>query len=922
LKRYLRHLAAVSGAFLVSCSIVFAQQTEIASNRVNGDLIVQTRQGIDIDEVILRNSAISGLRNVRLLSETMRAYQLSFDTLAIDHDQARRMLSADPDLSIVQDNHRVNLRAVPNDPNFGSQWHHVNTGQNSGTPDADIDSDEAWDITTGGNTALGDEIVVCIIEGVNMNHPDLVANRWQNAAEIPGNGIDDDGNGYIDDVYGWNVANNTGNVGTSGHGTNVAGMIGAKGNNNLGVAGINWDVKIMVVSGHNPNNEANILAAYNYPLVQRKLYNETNGSKGAFVVATNASWGLDATSASTVPLWCAFYDTLGTYGILNCGATTNSNLNVDVSGDVPTGCSSPYMIGVGRSNRNDGFAGGYGVNTIDLAAPGINVWTTDGNNGYSSVIGTSFASPLTAGAIALLYSVPCTGFAQIARTDPQLGADMVRSALLSGVDVKPALQNSFITGGRLNVNNSLQIMLEEYCSSCVSPIELLAEDVEDGEAELAWSRVESAVSYTLFYRAAGADTWSQQTTTDTVFSITGLDNCARYEFYVESTCEEDISLPSQIRVFDVLPYCESIGSSPDAALSVLSPEDIAGNYQFSAPAWGADYQQGTAYGELVLANDGSANPTLGCGAFVNAAAMAGNIAVIDRGSCEFGNKAVNAQNAGAIAAIIVNNVAGIIDMGAGAQSGNVTIPTIMVSQADGNLIKQRINQGLAPKALLGQRDEWVQEVTIGQFGHTSGNDGGYAFHRASGDIDLFIGQSYPASVMAAALSNADLAQRVRIWIDLDQDGSFAPSEMVLDETGTTTAAISGNIAIPTDAQAGSTRMRVQSTGMQTAGVCGSFTTGETEDYCVTLAQLPVGMDVSDFRHLRLHPNPTDGIVTLSGTHTGDIITAISMEGKTMTELRSTSALHTLDVSGWAPGVYVLTVRSESGLWHQRLVVSR
>lgn len=883
---------------------------------------MQTREGIDIDEVIIRNSDINGLRLVHLLSETMRAYQLSFDTLANDHDAARRLLAQDTDLSIVQDNHRVWLRAVPNDPNFGSQWHHVNTGQNSGTPDADIDSDEAWDITTGGTTALGDEIVVCIIEGVNMNHPDLVNNRWQNTGEIPGNGIDDDGNGYIDDIYGWNVAGNNGNVGTSGHGTNVAGMIGAKGNNSLGVAGINWDVKIMVVSGHNQNNEANIISAYNYPLVQRKLYNETSGAKGAFVVSTNASWGLDATSASTVPLWCAFYDTLGVHGILNCGATTNSNLNVDVSGDVPTGCASPYMIGVGRSNRNDGFAGGYGVNTIDLAAPGINVWTTDGTNGYTSTTGTSFASPLTAGSIALLYSVPCTGFAQIARTDPQMGADMVRSALLSGVDVKPALQNFFITGGRLNVHNSLQIMLEEYCSSCVSPIELLAEEVEDGEAELAWGRVESAVSYALFFRESGTDEWTQQATTDTTFSLSGLDNCARYEFYVESICEEDISLPSPVRTFDILPYCESLGSSANPDFTVLSPEDIAGNYQFASPTWGGNFQEETAYGQLVLANDGSANPTLGCGALVNAAAMAGNIAVIDRGNCEFGNKALNAQNAGAIAAIIVNNVAGLIQMGAGAQSGNVTIPTIMITQADGNLIKERINQGLAPMALLGQHDEWLEQVTIGQFGHTSDNDGGYAFHRASGDIDLFIGQNYPASVLPSALGGAALPQRVRIWLDANQDGVFSPSEMLLDESGNTGVAITGDINIPSDALMGSTRMRVQSTASQSAGVCGGFTSGETEDYCVTLAQLPVGMTSPDFRNLRLHPNPTNDIVTLSGTHGGDIITALSMDGKVMTKLRSNTPTQSLDVSAWAPGVYVLTVRSESGLWHQRLVVSR
>lgn len=914
----MRHFLLLAVLLFSAVSISFSQQT-----RFNGELIVQAREGADVKRTVSEYPSEMGLRMERVLSETMRAYHLSFDTLTNHHDEIRALLSRNPAFSIVQDNHRVWLREIPNDPSFGSQWHHRNTGQNGGTPDADIDSDEAWEHTTGGTTALGDEIVVCIIEGVNMNHPDLVANRWQNTHEIPGNGIDDDGNGYIDDIYGWNVAGNNGNVGTSGHGTNVAGMIGAKGNNGLGVAGVNWDVKIMVVSGHNANSEANIIAAYNYPLVQRKLYDQTNGEKGAFVVSTNASWGIDGGNSSSIPLWCAFYDTLGTYGILNCGATTNSNLNVDVADDIPTGCGSPYMIGVGRSDRNDGFAGGYGLNTIDLAAPGINVWTTDGNNGYAAVLGTSFASPLTAGAIALLYSVPCTGFAQTVRSNPHLGADIVRNALLNGVDVKPALQNFFITGGRLNVNNSMNILLEEHCSSCLSPMALDAEEVSDGDAELTWGRVDAAVSYTVFYREQGSDEWLSQTSSDTILTLAGLDNCATYEFYVESTCEEEFSNPSAIRTFSLLPYCGADATLAGADFNVLSPTSIAGTYPYQAPSgWGADFSSSSAYGQLVLADDGSANPTLGCNALVNAAAINGNIAVFDRGSCEFGVKAMNAQNAGAAAVIIINNVAGLMDMGAGNQGGNVNIPVIMVTQADGSTIKNQLNAGNAATALLGQRDEWVESVSVGSFSLTSGNDGGYAFHRQQGDIGLTQGQAYSVSVTPGATGGATLQHRVRVWLDADQDGTFSSAELLMDEVGMSGSPVSGSITIPADAQTGSTRLRVQTSGATPLpDVCGTVPLGETEDYCAFISDLTVGLEGRAATPLSVFPNPADGLVTVAGLATGQTVTVFSVDGRMMTELTSQGNSMTLDVGQWPRGAYLVRVLEDrQGLRHARIVV--
>ena len=146
-----------------------------------------------------------------------------------------------------------------------------------------------------GTTPAGDRIVVAVLEGggSNYNHVDLIDNHWTNDAEVPGNGIDDDGNGFVDDYNGWNSGSNNDAIGAGGHGTSVSGMIGAVGNNGNGGAGVNWDVEIMQVDMGGGLTESNVIVAYNYPYTMRDLYNNTNGASGAFVVATNASWGID-----------------------------------------------------------------------------------------------------------------------------------------------------------------------------------------------------------------------------------------------------------------------------------------------------------------------------------------------------------------------------------------------------------------------------------------------------------------------------------------------------------------------------------------------------------------------------------------------------------------------------------------------------
>ena len=441
-----------------------------AQGRIPGEFIVRFEEGVNAQKW----GQELGLAHMRVLSRRahIHLFDLPSSTSAADDWAMLRALRKDDRLVAAQFNHEVQSReTLPDDPALNQQWHHVQNG------DHDIDSDLAWDITTGGQTADGTRIVVAVLEGggANYNHIDLIDNHWVNDQEIPDNGIDDDNNGFVDDYNGWHAQNNNDNIGGGGHGTSVSGMIGATGNNGSGGVGVNWDVEIMQVDmGFGGLSEANVIAAYDYPYEMRVLFNESQGARGAFVVATNASWGIDLANPANYPIWCGFYDTLGEAGILNCGATANQQYNIDTQGDMPTGCSSPYMVSVTATNNQDVRTfSGYGATTIDLAAPGDNVYLPSGSTGYNNTSGTSFASPCVAGAIALLYSAPCPDLMGQALLDPQGTADVILGHLYEGVDVVSNLVGETVTGGRLNTFNSLNLLM----ANC-GPLECLPEAME------------------------------------------------------------------------------------------------------------------------------------------------------------------------------------------------------------------------------------------------------------------------------------------------------------------------------------------------------------------------------------------------------------------------------------------------------------
>lgn len=376
---------------------------------------------------------------------------LQLDQLPADPSAWMDEFRKQPRVKAAQWDYPLEFYAIPDDPLYSDQWSLPHIG-----------ADLAWNAATGGLTANGDTIVVAILDGgFDIEHPDLVNNIWINRGEIPGDGIDNDENGYIDDVYGWNFADDTPIHPVDNHGTSVAGIIGATGNNGLGVTGVNWRVKMMLLT---TKTVSDVVEAYQYVIRQRKLYASSRGANGAFVVATNASFGLSEVFCDEQPVWGGMYDQLGEAGILTAAATTNNPIDVDQTGDMPVTCASPFLITVLNSNEADAKEpdSGFGPVSVDMGAPGAGIMTTRPNNKWGLFNGTSAAAPHVCGAIALLYGIPCDAFAQSLEKAPQQAALTVRRALLKGVKTTPALQGISLTGGRLSVSNSLEI-LESEC---------------------------------------------------------------------------------------------------------------------------------------------------------------------------------------------------------------------------------------------------------------------------------------------------------------------------------------------------------------------------------------------------------------------------------------------------------------------------
>lgn len=386
------------------------------------------------------------------LSKAANINLIGYDTLTVNAINLLEEIKKDPQVEYACFDISVEPRGdMPDDPNLASQWGLFSIG-----------TEKVWEITKGGVSALGDTIVVAILDtGFDINHEDLKGNIWINKGEKPGDKIDNDQNGYIDDVSGWNFIHQSAMHVADNHGSSVAGIIGAKGNNGKGISGMNWHVKLMVFE---TRLVSDIIAAYDYIIEQRERYNRTKGKQGAFVVTTNASFGVNKIKCVDQPLWGEMYDRLGAAGILSAAGAANNPWNVDEVGDMPTTCKSDYLMTVLNTNpKDERYAGSaFGAVSIDMGAPGQNSFSTRNNNEYGAFHGNSAAAPHLAGAIALLYSIPRQKLAEEAMAFPAQTAMKIRNLLLNNVDKVPSLVSLTSTGGRLNVFSSMLKLLEIY----------------------------------------------------------------------------------------------------------------------------------------------------------------------------------------------------------------------------------------------------------------------------------------------------------------------------------------------------------------------------------------------------------------------------------------------------------------------------
>lgn len=434
------------------------------NNYVPNEAIVMLHENnIDLLAESLNSIGIN-IQQHELLARSMNIWLIHYNT-PLNQDEVIATLRRLPLIRIAQSNHYVQPRInIPSDSSFSSQWGMNNTGQSGGAPNSDINAPEAWGITTGGLTATGDTIVVAVIDGgFDLAHSDL--SFWKNYAEIPNNLIDDDDNGYVDDYDGWNAIKSNGQITSSSHGTHISGTVGAKGNNGIGIAGINWNVKVMPVIGSS-STESVVIKAYNYVLTQRKLYNSSNGNSGAFIVSTNSSFGVNYGKPVNYPLWCAFYDSLGAAGILSAGATANLNIDVDVQGDIPTTCLSNYMIAVTNTTNTDVkyTNAAYGPISVDIGAPGTNILSTTPGDTYQTLTGTSMATPHIAGTIALMWAAACTKMIGDYKTNPGDLALIMKSYLLNSAEQINSLSAITVSNGRLDLFGALQLVQQYACS--------------------------------------------------------------------------------------------------------------------------------------------------------------------------------------------------------------------------------------------------------------------------------------------------------------------------------------------------------------------------------------------------------------------------------------------------------------------------
>ena len=428
------HIFASFFIFQVSCDA----KAEISSQVIENNLIVQFEKNVSEDKVEALVNSLGA--SIKEQVNKLNAYILTLPPHApveqvINNFKGQKMVKA------VEPNYLLPIQAVPNDPLFERQWALQDAGSVAMTKPADINMGAAWDQTQG----FSGVVIAVIDTGVDYTHEDLAANIWHNPGEIPGNGIDDDQNGYIDDIIGWDFVDarsgadgedfstpDNDPMDNHGHGTHVAGIAAAVGNNGLGIAGVAWNCKIMPLRAAYKTTSGEMMVA-SHQAAQAIIYAADNG---AHII--NLSWASNHRSI-LVERAIAY---AAESGVLVCAASGNQNTDAPA---YPAAFDNPAIISVGSVDRNGNkaFNSNYG-SWVDVCAPGVAIYSTYPNNQYRFMSGTSMATPVVSGIAALIWSL-----------NPNPTNLQVKDIILNSVDYLDSLVGMVLTGGQVNANNAL-----------------------------------------------------------------------------------------------------------------------------------------------------------------------------------------------------------------------------------------------------------------------------------------------------------------------------------------------------------------------------------------------------------------------------------------------------------------------------------
>jgi len=395
-------------------------------------------------------------------------------------EEAIARLRGHPLVVYVEPNYIVSAAVRPDDDQYGKLYGLHNEGQTGGTPGADIDAERAWNLATGS----ADVVVAVIDSGMDLSHPDLAGNLWTNPGEIAGNGVDDDGNGFVDDVHGWDFVNGDNDPSDDrGHGTHVAGIIGAVGNNSIGVTGVAWDVSLVPLKFLATNGFGSIAHA-----VQAIDYATFIGAD----VANNSWCGGDFSQTLLDAIQAA-----DDAGVVFTAAAGNASGDNDLDPSYPASYDVPNIISVAATDHFGQLASfsNIGATSVDLAAPGMRIDSTYPPGTYGNLTGTSMATPYVSGTVALLRSIA-----------PDMPPAEVRQKLLQSVIPEASLQGLTVTGGRL----SAFLPLAEPDASPPGPVlDLSAHSPTSNSVFLSWTAPGDdgsqgvATSYRIYYSASG-----------------------------------------------------------------------------------------------------------------------------------------------------------------------------------------------------------------------------------------------------------------------------------------------------------------------------------------------------------------------------------------------------------------------------------